>query len=333
MKTFLGIDTSCDDTSAAVVREDLSVLSNIVSSQDDIHRKYAGVVPELASRRHIEMIWPVVHEALAVADLSPGEIDVIAVCKGPGLIGSLLVGVSFAKALAFSLNRPLIGVNHLEGHIYANFLEPEPPPFPFLALVVSGGHTSLYHVRDHGAYTEVASTLDDAAGEAYDKVAKLLDIGFPGGPVIDRLSKNGAADSVHFPRPFLQGRKGFSFSGLKTAVLYHHQKEPAFPVADTAAAFQASMIDVLVGKTLEAAEELGIGAIALSGGVSANSALRSRMKSEGEKRGLRVFLPSIPLCTDNAAMIAAAASFRFADGKPDDLSLNARASAPLGRTR
>ena len=330
MKKILGIDTSCDDTSAAVVDEEFRVLSNVVSNQNQLHAKYEGVVPELASRRHVEMIWPVVNEALDSAEVSLAGVDAVAVCKGPGLIGSLLVGVSFAKAVSYATGKALIGINHLEGHIYANFLERECPAFPFLALVVSGGHTSLYHVQAHGCYEEVSRTLDDAAGEAYDKVAKLLGLGFPGGPVIDGLSAKGRPDAVQFPRPFLHGRTEFSFSGLKTAVLYHHRDNPSFPVEDTAAGFQESVVDVLVQKTLRVAMERNLETVVLSGGVSANSSLRKRMVNEAGSHGIRVFLPSIELCTDNAAMIAGAAFHHLAAGQVDNLALNARAFLPLG---
>jgi len=332
VKRILGIDTSCDDTSAAVVDDTFKILSNIVSGQEHIHKKYLGVVPELASRRHIEMIWPVVAEALQTAGISAGDVDAVAVCKGPGLIGSLLVGVSFAKALSFGIRKPLIGVNHLEGHIYANFLEPTPPSFPFLALVVSGGHTSVYHVTACGHYEEVSRTLDDAAGEAYDKVAKLLEIGFPGGPVIDRLAHQGNPDSIRFPKPLLHGRSEFSFSGLKTAVLYHHRNNPNFPVQDTAAAFQRSVVEVLVEKTLRLATARNVTRVVLSGGVSANSELRRRMMDETAARGMQLYLPSPSLCTDNAGMIAAAAFHRLEAGVVDGLSLKASAFLPLGST-
>lgn len=326
---ILGIDTSCDDTSAAVVKDGRRMLSNVVSGQNDIHLKFSGVVPELASRKHIEMIWPVVREALDLAGLEIADMDAIAVCKGPGLIGSLLVGCSFAKSLSYASGVPLVGVNHLEGHIYANFLEPEPPKFPFLALVVSGGHTSLFHAKEQGIYCEVARTLDDAAGEAYDKVARLLGIGFPGGPIIDKLSRSGDPTKVNFPRPYLKGRPDFSFSGLKTAVLYHHNKYPETPVEEIAAGFQASVIDVLVKKTLDEALRLELKTIVLSGGVSANSELRTRMSNEASQKGIRVFLPSKELCTDNAAMIAAAGWHHLIAGNTAPMDLNPKAYLPL----
>jgi len=327
---ILGIDTSCDDTSAAVVEDGRRILSNVVSSQESVHMKFAGVVPELASRKHMEMIWPVTSEALDKAGTLLADIDAIAVCMGPGLIGSLLAGCSFAKALAYANGKPLIAVNHLEGHIYANFLEPEPPEFPFLALVVSGGHTSMYHAVSPGRYIEVARTLDDAAGEAYDKVAKILGAGFPGGPLIDRLGREGDSSRAVMPRPMRGDRRDFSFSGLKTAVMNFHRDNPEIPVRDIAAGFQESVVDVLVTKTVREAERLGLSTIALSGGVAANSRLRERFAAEAMRAGLRLSLPSISLCTDNAAMIAAAAHHHFMDGDFASLDLNPAAYLPLG---
>jgi len=328
---ILGIDTSCDDTSAAVVEDGRRILSNVVSSQDGLHARFSGVVPEIASRRHVEMIRPVVEQALHEAGTGLTDLDAVAVCHGPGLIGSLLVGCGFAKALAYANAVPLVAVNHLEGHIFANFLEPDPPEFPFLAMVVSGGHTSLFHARGAGVYEEIARTVDDAAGEAYDKVAKLLGIGFPGGPVIDRLARQGDPAAVEFPRPRLSDSRDFSFSGLKTAVLYHHRKHPDTPAADVAAAFQAAILDVLVEGALREARRLGLRRLVLSGGVSANSALRERLKTEAAAEGIRVHLPSPELCTDNAAMIAAAAHHHFLSGVRAELDLNPKAYLPLDR--
>ena len=310
---ILGIDTSCDDTSAAVVEDGSRVVSNIVSNQDRIHEKYGGIVPELASRRHIEMILPVVDEAMKGAKIGFEDIDAIAVSYGPGLIGSLLVGVCFAKSLSFVNKVPMIAVNHLEGHICSIFLEAK-PEFPFIALVVSGGHTSLYCVEGFGIYREIGRTRDDAAGEAYDKVAKLLGFGYPGGPIIDELSRKGDKEVVVFPRANLKGSFDFSFSGLKTAVLNHTKKNPDSKKEDIAACFQDAVVDVLVNKSIGAARSKGIKRIVLSGGVSANRALRERVKKESSENGIDVYLPSLQLCTDNAAMVAAAGYHHFLKG-------------------
>ncbi len=326
---ILGIDTSCDDTAAAVVRDESVILSNIVSSQDEIHAKYGGIVPELASRRHIELISPVVHEALSSANADFRDIDAIAVTHGPGLIGSLLVGVCFAKSLSYVHQVPLIAINHLEGHICSYFLE-RTPVVPFLALVVSGGHTSMYKVKGKGNYREIGRTRDDAAGEAYDKVAKLLGYGYPGGPIIDTLASKGDPQSVKFPRSFLKDGHDFSFSGLKTAVLLYTRKNPEARKEDIAASFQAAVIDVLVGRSIEVAKKQGIRMIALSGGVSANKGLRTVMKGKASEAGLEVFLPSTQLCTDNAAMIASAGYYHFVNGERAAFDLNPKAYLPLG---
>ena len=329
---ILGIDTSCDDTSAAVVEDGSRVVSNIVSNQDRIHEKYGGIVPELASRRHIEMILPVVDEAMKGAKIGFEDIDAIAVSYGPGLIGSLLVGVCFAKSLCFVNKVPMIAVNHLEGHICSIFLEAK-PEFPFIALIVSGGHTSLYYVEGFGIYREIGRTRDDAAGEAYDKVAKLLGFGYPGGPIIDELSRKGDKDVVVFPRANLKGSFDFSFSGLKTAVLNYTKKNPDSKKEDTAACFQDAVVDVLVNKSIGAARSKGIKRIVLSGGVSANRALRERIKKESLENGIDVYLPSLQLCTDNAAMVAAAGYHRFLKGEFANISLNPKAYLPLGVCR
>jgi N6-L-threonylcarbamoyladenine synthase len=348
---ILGIDTSCDDTSASVVEDGRKIRSNSISNQTEIHKKYGGIVPELASRRHIEMIWPVVDEALQTAGFHLEELDGIAVCNGPGLIGSLLVGCSFAKAVCYATTKPLMAVNHLEGHIFSSFLEEPVPEFPFLALIVSGGHTSLYKVEAFGTYEELGRTRDDAAGEAYDKISKLLGLGYPGGPVIDRLAKEGNPKSIDFPRAYLPDSFDFSFSGLKTAVLHYVKRHsvirdqlsdtpgdrsenssfilPPSSLPDIAASFQASVTDVLVRKTEWAIKKKWIRRVVLSGGVAANSELRKRMKAMGEERGVEIYIPSLSLCTDNAAMIAAAGYYHLIAGNIAGLDLNPQAYLPL----
>jgi N6-L-threonylcarbamoyladenine synthase len=337
----LGIDTSCDDTSASVVEDGKKILSNIVSNQSDIHAKYGGIVPELASRRHIEMIQPVVDEALRAAGAQLSDISAVAVCHGPGLIGSLLIGCSFAKALCYSRGIPLVAVNHLEGHILSVFLETPSPKFPFLSLVVSGGHTSLYLARDYGLYNELGRTRDDAAGEAYDKVSKLLGLGYPGGPVIDKLARQGDPRTIDFPRAYLPETLDFSFSGMKTAVLNFMRSCAAGRdtrsdagdvklVENISASFQAAVIDVLVRKTEWAIRKKRVGNVTLAGGVAANSALRERIKKMAEERGVEVFVPPPALCTDNAAMIAVAGYHRFLKGEIAGLDLNPKAYLPLG---
>jgi N6-L-threonylcarbamoyladenine synthase len=342
---ILGIDTSCDDTSAAVVEGGRKIRSNIVSSQSDIHAKYGGIVPELASRRHIQMILPVVKEALLQAGVSLSDLSAVAVCHGPGLIGSLLVGCSFAKAVCFSRNIPLVAVNHLEGHLISPFLEADSPDFPFMSLIASGGHTSLYVAEAHGVYRELGRTRDDAAGEAFDKVAKLLGLGYPGGPAIDRLSEEGNPLAIDFPRAYLPESLDFSFSGLKTSVLHYLKTEARRQslaqqlngpgelsrelVRDIAASFQAAVVDVLVRKTERAILEKGIHQVTLSGGVSANLALRKKMKEMADERNIRVFIPSVSLCTDNAAMIAAAGYHHFIQKDFAGLDLNPKAYLAL----
>jgi N6-L-threonylcarbamoyladenine synthase len=334
---ILGIDTSCDDTSAAVVQDGRKIVSNIVSSQSDIHARYGGIVPELASRRHIEMILPVVEEALKQAGVTLHDLSAVAVCHGPGLIGSLLVGCSFAKAVCYGQNIPLVGVNHLEGHLLSPFLEEQAPEFPFISLVVSGGHTSLYLAEDYGKYTVLGKTRDDAAGEAYDKISKLLGLSYPGGPIIDNLAKKGNPMAIAFPRAYLPETLDFSFSGLKTAVLHHVKGLPSDSpltsasarLPDIAASFQAAVLDVLVRKTEWAVNKTGFRRVALSGGVSANSGLRQRMKETGERKHIEVFIPSVSLCTDNAAMIAAAGYHRFLNNELAGLDLNPKAYLSL----
>lgn len=340
----LGIDTSCDDTSASVVLDGTKMLSNIVSSQSYIHKKYGGIVPELASRRHIEMIVPVVQESLELADANLKDIDSISVCYGPGLIGSLLVGCGFAKAVGFASKIPVVPVNHLEGHIFSVFLEHNDLDFPFLAMVVSGGHTCLYVIEGFGQYIELGRTRDDAAGEAYDKVAKILGLGYPGGPVIDRLAKEGDPKAFNLPRAYMPESFDFSFSGIKTAVKLKTQEfipksissESNQPysldlqlIKDFSASFQAAVVDVLVRKTEWAVAKKDIKKIVLSGGVAANSELRARMKEMAEERAIKLYLPSISLCTDNAAMIAAAGYHHFLAGNIASLDLNPKAYLPL----
>ncbi len=330
-KLILGIDTSCDDTSASLLsftKDIPEILSNIVSSQSEIHDKYGGIVPELASRSHMEMIWPVVQEALGGRKFE--ELDAIAVCHGPGLIGSLLVGGSFAKALSISTELPLVGVNHLEGHLLSPFLEDNQPEFPFLSLVVSGGHTSLYKVSEFGQYEELGRTRDDAAGEAYDKVSKLLGLGYPGGPILDMMAKDGDRDKVRFPRAMLKkDNHDFSFSGLKTAVRLAIEKDASLKPEEVAASFQDAVADVLVKKVKNILEQTGITSVSLSGGVAANSEIRERMGQMCQEVGAKFHPPAINLCTDNAAMIAYAGYHKFVAGDLADLGFNPKAHLPL----
>jgi N6-L-threonylcarbamoyladenine synthase len=340
----LGIETSCDDTAAAVLK-DGTLASSVVSSQDAVHGPYGGIVPELASRQHVANIMAVLHAALERAGMRVDDVEGIAVTRGPGLIGSLLVGLCAAKGIAITNRLPLVGVNHLEGHLLAIFLE-RPVEFPYVSLLVSGGHTSLYLAEALGRYRRIGATRDDAAGEAFDKAAKMLGLGFPGGRIIDRLAKRGNAAAVHFPRAQVRdGRNDFSFSGLKTALREHLRREHGFAfdattggasrgldepqLADVAASFQEAVVDMLVGPTLDSAAGLGATRIVVSGGVSANSRLRARMAEEGRRRGFEVFFPSLAFCTDNAAMIAYAGAQRLERREQDDLSLNAVASLPL----
>ena len=329
----LGIETSCDETSAAVLDGGV-VKSNIISSQL-IHQRYGGVVPELASRAHQRLIVPVVDEALHVAGIRKERIEGVAVTCGPGLMGALLVGLNFGKALAYSLRVPFIGINHMEAHIYSNLIEDQKPNYPFICLIVSGGHTQLVLVQEPLHHKLLGETLDDAAGEAYDKVAKLLGLGFPGGPVIDRLAAEGDARFVSFPRAYLDGDSfEFSFSGIKTAVLYWLRDHGFLakdcgpdlvdrPLKDLCASFQAAVIDVLVDQTLRAVEKFGVHDVAIAGGVSANSELRKRMQEHSEERGLRLFIPEFEYCTDNAAMVAMLGWMKLNAGLKSDLTLNA----------
>lgn len=307
------------------------VLSSLVSSQDEVHRKYGGVVPELASRRHMENIVPVIRGAMQEAGVSFDDLQGVAVTRGPGLIGSLFVGLMAAKAIAFAKGLPLVGVNHLMGHLLAVFLEEE-VPFPFVGLVVSGGHTSLFLVEDFLHYRPLGRTRDDAAGEAFDKVAKLLGLGYPGGRIIERLARQGNPHAIPFPRPWLEGSLDFSFSGLKTAVANfvrtHSPTERDIP--DIVASFQEAVIDVLVGKTVKAALHLGVRTVVVSGGVASNEKLRGRFSEEGKAKGIQVFFPSPRYCTDNAAMIGVAGYELLKAGRRDPWELNALSRWPLG---
>lgn len=305
----LGIETSCDETSVAVLRDEREILSNIVYSQAHLHEKYGGVVPEVASRNHIKKLPFVVKEALDQAGISFSDISLVGATYGPGLIGPLLVGLSYAKAVAYALKKPFVGVNHLEGHIFAHYLENPNAPPPFLALVVSGGHTLLAEVRAYGQYEVLGETRDDAAGEAFDKVGKLLGLGYPAGAALDRLARQGNPKAIAFPRPMLDSDSWeFSFAGLKTAIVYYLRDHPEANRADLAASFQEAVVDVLVEKTLRAARQLHIKRIVVVGGVAANSRLRERLLAQ---KNFDVFFPKMELCTDNAAMIAACAAFRY----------------------
>jgi N6-L-threonylcarbamoyladenine synthase len=323
----LGIETSCDETAAAVLHGGRKILGQVVASQDKIHGPYGGVVPELASRRHLEDILPVVRGALAQAGTRLEDLEGIAVTQGPGLVGSLLIGCSVAKSLAFVHRLPLVGVNHLEGHIYAAFLEEPAPTYPFLALVVSGGHTALYLARAPRQYERIGQTRDDAAGEAFDKVAKLLGLPFPGGPAIERTARAGDPRAIVFPTANMSdGAPDFSFSGIKTAVSLHVRHAGALDaarVADIAASFQATAVKMLVRKTVKAARRAGVRRLVLTGGVAANTALREALEGECRERGWVLHVPSRALCTDNAAMIAAAGHGRLEAGERAPLSLNA----------
>lgn len=328
----LAIETSCDETAAAVMRGGTELLSSVVASQVDFHSRFGGVVPEIASRKHTEAIVAVVDEALAEAGIGFDDLDAIAVTHGPGLIGALVVGVAYAKGLAFATGLPLVGVNHLEGHIFANMLADPAVKPPLVALVVSGGHTSLVHVSEWGVYHTMGETLDDAAGEAFDKVAKVLGLGYPGGPVISRLAAEGDPAAIDFPRAMLHsGDYSFSLSGLKTAVINHirHEREAGreLDLPDLAASFQQAVIDVQVAKAVRAVEETGAEAFCLAGGVAANRALREALTAAIEARGVHVSVPPFTLCTDNAAMIAAAGTYRYRRG--ERIGLDAEASASM----
>ena len=334
---ILAIETSCDETSAAVVKDGTEVLSSIISSQNDFHAKYGGIVPEIASRKHIEAISPVIKEAIDRAGIGFKDVDTVATTFGPGLPGSLIVGLSAAKAISFALKKPLIGVNHLEGHIYANFLLEPGLKFPFICLIVSGGHTQLVKVTGHMEFETLGRTRDDAAGEAYDKVARFLGLGYPGGPIIDKLSKEGNENAVNFTRPMSneEYKYDFSFSGIKTAVVYFSKKveqgkEKEVSKTDIAASFQKSVVDTLVEKTVKAAEENAIKTIAIGGGVAANSKLRADMKAACDNKGIKCIVPPLDLCTDNAAMIGCAGYFRYKKGMTADYTLAIESTARIG---
>ena len=328
MTRILAIETSCDETAAAVVEDGRHVLSSVVSSQVDLHARYGGVVPELAGRAHVELLTPVVAAALIEAGVENGDdgrpgLDAVAATIGPGLVGSLLVGVSAAKAMALVWGVPFVGVNHLEGHLAAAFLEEPDLEFPLVVLLASGGHTMLVMMAGPGRYRLLGQTIDDAAGEAFDKVARFLGLGYPGGPVIDQVSIEGDPKAVVFPRALMDEGYDFSFSGLKTAVITYVRKNPEAVVADVAASFQEAVVDVLVTKARRAALDLGVKGLCLAGGVAANSLLRERTLDVCIAEGLRPFIPSRSLCTDNAAMIGVAAAWRLAEGGPSPLDLAA----------
>lgn len=332
---ILAIESSCDETAAAVVINGRDVRSNIISSQIDIHTLYGGVVPEIASRKHMERINQVITQALDTAGMALDDLDAIAVTYGPGLVGALLVGVAEAKAIAYAKNLPLLGIHHIEGHICANYIENKSLEPPFLCLVVSGGHTHLVQVRDYGVYEVVGRTRDDAAGEAFDKVARAIGLGYPGGPKIEKAAAAGNADAIHFPRAKVgDSDYDFSFSGLKSAVLNYLNgcKMKNIPVIqqDVAASFQKAVIDVLVSHAVHAIEQYDVRKLAIAGGVASNAALRDSMKAACEERGVHFYHPSAVLCTDNAAMIGAAAYYDYIAGKRDDWSLNAVPNLKLG---
>ncbi|MEY8432755.1 tRNA (adenosine(37)-N6)-threonylcarbamoyltransferase complex transferase subunit TsaD [Lachnospiraceae bacterium 48-42] len=331
----LAVESSCDETAAAVVKNGREVLSNIISSQIALHTLYGGVVPEIASRKHIEKINQVIEEALLEASVTLDDIDVIGVTYGPGLVGALLVGVAEAKAIAYAANKPLVGVHHIEGHIAANFIEHRELEPPFFSLVVSGGHTHLVRVKDYGKFDIIGRTRDDAAGEAFDKVARAIGLGYPGGPKIDQAAKKGNPDAIAFPRAHMADSPyDFSFSGVKSAVLNYlngcRMKGEEYCQADVAASFQRAVTDVLVENAMGAAEEFHVDKFALAGGVASNSALRAAMKTACEKRGIKLYYPSPVYCTDNAAMIGAAAYYEYRDGTRHGWDLNAVPNLKLG---
>lgn len=331
----LAIESSCDETACAILKNGREVLSNIISTQIELHKKFGGVVPEVASRKHIENIPMVVQEALDEANVTFDDIDHIAVTHGPGLVGAVLVGLSYAKALAYTLDIPLVGVNHIEGHVSANYIEDKNLKPPFITLIVSGGHTHLVEVKDYGKYEILGKTKDDASGEAFDKIARAMNLGYPGGPIIDRLAKTGNKKAIDFPRACMDEGYDFSFSGLKSAVLNYlnakKMKNEEIIVEDVAASFQEAVVEVLSTKVIKAAKEKGYKTIALAGGVAANSALREKLTKMAKKEDIEVKYPSLILCTDNAAMIGCAGYYNYINGKIHDMSLNAVPNLKIGQ--
>ena len=332
---ILAIESSCDETAAAVVKNGREVLSNVISSQIELHKLYGGVVPEIASRKHIEKINQVIEEALSKAKVTLDDLDAIGVTYGPGLVGALLVGVAEAKAIAYAKNLPLVGVHHIEGHISANYIENKELEPPFICLVVSGGHTHLVCVKDYGTYEIIGRTRDDAAGEAFDKVARAIELGYPGGPKIDKLAKEGNRNAISFPRAHVQDAPyDFSFSGVKSAVLNYingcKMKGEEYNKADIAASFQKAVTDVLVDNAMRAVREYGLSKLAIAGGVASNSALREAMREACEKNGVEFYHPSPILCTDNAAMIGSAAYYEYMSGTRHGWDLNAVPNLKLG---
>lgn len=332
---ILAIESSCDETAASVVKNGRTVLSNVINSQIDIHTMYGGVVPEIASRKHIENINKVIELALKDANVTLDDITAIGVTYGPGLVGALLVGVAEAKAIAFATGKPLVGVHHIEGHISANYIENADLKPPFVALVVSGGHTHLVNVKDYGEYEIIGRTRDDAAGEAFDKVARAVGLGYPGGPKVDKLAKEGNPDAIKFPRAHVDDAPyDFSFSGIKSAVLNYinscEMKEEEFNKADLVASFQKAVVDALVSRAIKLTKETGVGKLAIAGGVASNSALRKELQDECKKNGIQFYSPSPILCTDNAAMIGAAAYYDYMNGVRHGYDLNAVPNLKLG---